>query len=132
MGKTIITGEIDLSGVSANYYKSSDPINIDHYSVEGNFNLWSQISGDPGATGSGVSIIWDGNFHNTSGTTYWVIPSGTAFIRESGTSINGPKSNSIDANTFSPDIFPWMRIKARHNGSATTSTAKVNFALIFE
>ena len=132
MAKSIITGEIDLSGVSANYYKSSDPINVHEYSKEGNFNLWSIISGDPGATSSGVSIIWDGNFQNTSGTTYWVIPTGTAFIRSSGTSVNGPKSNGIDAATFSPDIFPFLRIKARHNGSATTSTAKVNWALVYE
>jgi len=132
MSKSVVRGTIDLTGIAAGTYVYSDPINVNDFSEEGNFNLWSLVSGNPGATGSGVSIVWDGNFHSESGSTYWVTPTSTSFIRESGTSINGPNGNGIDANSFSPSIFPWLRLKARHDGSATTSTAMVNYTLIFE
>jgi len=133
MAKTVIRGEIDLTGVTATRYISSDPIDVNSFSSEGNFNLWTRIYGDTGRSGGGVSITWEGNWITTSGTSYWVTPTGTSFIRTSGTSVSGPKSNGIDSATFTPDIFPWLRIiAAPNNGSATTSTAIVNWTLIFE
>ena len=123
----IETGTIDLSSVTSGRYISSSPIDVYLTAPNGLFNLFTTITGDPGVTGSGVSVIWDGSYAS-SGTT-WVIPMDTSFIRDSGTSVNGYWSNGSDSATFFPDIFPFIRLKARHNG-ATTSTAKVEWALI--
>ena len=127
-------GVINLTGVATGTYVSGTTIDVSRNSENGYFNLWSLITGDTGGPGSasGVSIIWEGNWitDGTSGSTYWITPTNTSFIRTSGTSVNGPKSNGMDSATFSPDIFPFIRIKARHGGSGTTSTAKVNYALI--
>lgn len=132
MAKSVVRGVIDLTGVTRYSYTNSSIIDVSNFSSQGNFNLWSCITGDLGKSNSGVSIIWDGNFSAHSGTTYWIIPTGTSFIRSNSTATGGPNSNGVDSASFSPSIFPFIRIKARHNGSATTCTAKVNYALIFE
>ena len=126
----IINGELSLSGVSAGRWINSDPIDAT-FAKDGLFNLWSTINGDPGKTGSGVSIIWGGSFQR-SATTYYVTPTGTVFIRESGTSKNGPKSIGVDSATFTPDLFPFIKLRVRHGGSATTSTAKVVYSLVMQ
>jgi len=126
----IIKGQINLSGVTPGRWISTDPIDTSGLKV-GYFNLWSCITADPGKTGSGVSVTWSGSFQR-SATTYYVTPTGTVFIRESGTSKDGPKSNGVDAATFTPDLFPWIKLKARHNGSATTSTAVVTYSLLMQ
>ena len=128
----VVPGVIDLTAIGTNTYVSGTTINVTRNSENGNFNLWTLVTGDTGSTGSGVSVIWEGNWitDGTSGSTYWIVPTNTSFIRNSGTSVNGPKSNGMDSATFTPDIFPYIRIKARHGGSNTTSTAKLNYALI--
>lgn len=123
-------GTIDLTAVANDTYTNSNIIDVSQVR-NGNFSLWTAIVGDSGKTGSGVSVTWDGNFQN-SGTTYFVIPTDTAFIRSSGTSVDGPSSNGIDIATFQPDLVASIRLKARHNGSGTTSTAKVHYALMMD
>ena len=122
-------GVLNFSGVSAGRYINSDPIDVSNDSLNGVFNLWSCVTGDPGKTGSGVSIAWSGCFKK-SGTTYYVTPDGTPFIRDSGSSVNGPKSNGVDASTFTPDLFPFIKLKGKHDGSDTTSTVQVNYVLM--
>ncbi len=127
-GMHIETGTLDLSSVSGTRYISSSSIPVYALARDGLFNLFTTITGDPGKTGSGVSVIWDGSYAESGAT--WVIPTGTPFVRSSGTCVSGPWSNGSDSATFTPDLFPFIRIKARHNGSSTTSTAKVEWALI--
>ena len=123
------TGIISLSGVSAGRFVSSDPIDLTRLPRFEKFSLWSCITGDPGATGSGVSITWMGCFKR-SGTTYYTPTSGVTYIRNSGTSVNGPRSNGVALVSFTLDASPFIKIKARHGGSATTSTAYAAWALM--
>ena len=128
VGMKLVTGELDFSGVSSGRYISSDAIDVSRV-WQGIFNLHTVITGDFGATGSGVSVTWSG-CHKSSGTSEFISPIGALFVRVSGTSVNGPKSNGVDAASFTPDLFPFLKVKGRHSGSATTSTGKVVWTLI--
>ena len=110
-------------------YKSKF-IDLTRDSDHGNFNLWSTVRGDLGATGVSVCITWEGCYLE-SGATY-VTPTGTNKIRISGTSKSGPDQNGTDSATFTPDIFPFMKIIVSHNSKSTTNAAKVDYALIVD
>jgi len=103
-------------------------IDLTRESDHGNFNLWSTVRGDLGSTGTSVYITWKGCYLE-SGATY-VTPTGTNKIRTSGTSKSGPDQNGTDAATFTPDIFPFMKIVVAHNSRSSTNAAKVDWALI--
>jgi hypothetical protein len=130
MGMAVKTGTLDLTDEGANTYINSDPIYLVDIAKEGFFTLWTKVSGDFGSTDSGVSVIWDGCYQE-SGASY-VIPTGTAFLLNSGTSKTGPLSNGVDAVDASINLFPWIRIKARHNTSASTNSASLAWALIVQ
>ncbi len=119
---------VTISGGVSTY--KTNAIDITRESDHGNFNLWSTVIGDLGQTGASVSITWEGCYLQ-SGATY-ITPSGTNKIRTSGTSKTGPDVNGTDAGTFTPDIFPFMKIIVKHDSSASTNTAVVLWALIFD
>lgn len=123
-GVTITEPSSIVSGTSI--YKSRI-IDVTRESENGNFNLWSTVRGDLGSQGTSVYITWEGCYD--SGSTY-VTPTGTNKIRVSGTSISGPDENGTDSATFTPDIFPFLRIVVAHNSRSTTNEARVDFALI--
>jgi len=122
-----VTGTFGLSTVAAGTYINSAFIDIISAAKQGYFSLWSKVRGDFGQTGSGVSIIWDGCYVST-GVSY-VTPTGTSFIRQSGTSKTGPNSNGIDIGSLSPRPLPFIRIKARHSSASATNAAFVDWAL---
>ena len=93
-----------------------------------NFTLWSRVRGRLGVTGASVSITWEGCY-TESGVTY-ITPTGTSKIRTSGTSVNGPRSDGCDIDSFAPDMVPFIKIKALHEDLPSTTTAYVDYALI--
>ena len=105
---------------------------VSRENMSGNFNLWTHIRGDSGVSGASTRITWDGCWKR-SGSTY-VTPTGTPHIRIAGTSVNGATSGTTgtDASSFSPDLFPFIRINAAHNAAATTTAVYVDYALIYD
>jgi hypothetical protein len=122
----VVTGHFDLSSVTM---ARSSEIDVSRNADWGDFNLWSHVHGDFGVTGASVYLTWEGCY-TRSGSTY-VTPTGTNKIRTSGTSVTGPDGNGTDSATFAPDIFPFIRITAVHDSSASTRTAGVTYALMF-
>jgi hypothetical protein len=105
-----------LTSASSGTWLWSDVVDTNHYAKNGYFNLEWNITGD----GDGVTFAWSGCSVSTGTFTR----SGTT-IFYSGSSVNGIASDGRNFTTFSPDLFPFIKIGAWAKGTTTTLSASL-------
>ena len=115
-----------LGGVTGGVTVFSSVIDLSRHAVQGNYALYSDITGASGKSGGSVWIGWQGHI-KSSGSTGWV--SGDNMIRTSGTSISNAGGNGWSLDTFSPGIAPFMRIMAMHDSQKATNAVFVDWML---
>lgn len=119
-----VSATLDYGGVSA---IKSDPIYLGDLATNGNFAIWSHIKGDLGQSSGSLYITYE-CAPRQSGATF-TTPINAIKIRTAGTSISG--TSGTEYKTFSPDISPWIKLKAIHNSKDTTNACNVFWALIY-